>query len=64
MNLCYVSRSRWVMQEDTRFILVLAREGPTSSEGFETYVILHLSAHSRGYKKDKRGSKSQVSKGD
>jgi hypothetical protein len=60
VNLCCVPWSRWVMQEDTRFILVRAREGPTSSEGDETYIILHLGAHSRGYKVDERGSESQV----
>jgi hypothetical protein len=36
------------MQEDIRFILVRAREGPTFSEGDETYIILHLGAHGRG----------------
>jgi hypothetical protein len=33
VNLCYVSWSIWVMQEDTRYILVEAIEGPTSSGG-------------------------------
>jgi hypothetical protein len=62
--LCYVPWSRWVMQEDTRFILVRAIEGPTSSEGDETYIILHLGARSRGYKLVERGSGSQVSVSD
>jgi hypothetical protein len=30
------------MQEDTKFILVWAREGHTSSKGDATYIILHL----------------------
>jgi hypothetical protein len=38
------------MQEDRRFILVQAIEDPTYSERGETYIILHLSAHSTGYK--------------
>jgi hypothetical protein len=59
VNLCCVPLSRWVKQEDTRVILVRAREAPTSSEGDETYVILHLGAHSRGYKLVERGSMSQ-----
>jgi hypothetical protein len=52
------------MQEDIRFILVRAREGPTFSEGDETYIILHLGAHGRGYKLVERGSESQVSESD
>jgi hypothetical protein len=52
------------MQEDTRFILVQAREGPISIEGDETYIILHLGAHSRGYKLVERGSESHVSASD
>jgi hypothetical protein len=42
VNLCCVPLSKWVMQEDTRFTLVQAREGPTSSEGDETYNIVHI----------------------
>jgi hypothetical protein len=30
----------------------------------ETYIILHLGAHSRGYKLVERGSESQVSESD
>jgi hypothetical protein len=37
-------RSRWVMQEGARFILIRTIEGPTFSEGDETYIILHLAA--------------------
>ena len=33
VNVCYVSLSRWVIQEDKKFILVRAIEGPTSSGG-------------------------------
>jgi hypothetical protein len=64
VKLCCVPLSRWVMQEDTRFILVWAREDPISSEGDETYITMHLGAHSRGYKLVERGSRSQVSKYD
>jgi hypothetical protein len=56
-------RSRWVMQEDTRFILVRTIEGSTSSRD-ETYIILYLGAHSRGYKLVERGCESQVSERD
>jgi hypothetical protein len=48
------------MQEDTSWAI----EGPTSSKGGETYIILHLCASSRGYKLVERGSESQVSKDD
>jgi hypothetical protein len=34
------------------------------AEGYETYIILHLSACSMGYKLVERGNKSQVSEDD
>jgi hypothetical protein len=50
------------MQEDKSFILVRAIEGPTFSRGDENYIILHLSACSRGYNLVERGSGSQIPK--
>jgi hypothetical protein len=46
------------MHDDTRFILVQAREGPTSSEGDEIYIILDLGARSRDTSFVERASES------
>jgi hypothetical protein len=37
-----------VMQEDIRLILVRVREGLLPTSGDETYIFLHLDAHSTG----------------
>jgi hypothetical protein len=44
-----------VQEEHKRFILVRAKECPTSSGGGESYIILHQSACSRGYKRVREG---------
>jgi hypothetical protein len=44
-----------VQEEHKRFILVRTEECPTSSRGGESYIILHRSACSRGYKRVREG---------
>jgi hypothetical protein len=44
-----------VQEEHKRFILVQAKECPTSSGGGESCIILHRSACSRGYKQVREG---------
>jgi hypothetical protein len=50
-----VEDSDGVQEEHKRFILVRAEECPTSSGEGESYIILHRSACSRGYKQVREG---------
>jgi hypothetical protein len=50
-----VGNPNGVQEEHKRFILVRAEECPTSNGGGESYIILHRSACSRGYKRVREG---------
>jgi hypothetical protein len=55
-NMCLrVGDPDGVQEEHKRFILVHAKECPTSSGGGESCIILHRSACSRGYKRVREG---------
>jgi hypothetical protein len=65
VNQCCVPISRWVMQEDTSFYPGSGkRRLYFQQREDETYIILHPSACSRGYKLVGRGRGSQVPSGD